>query len=113
MPAEPYGSGPVAGVMLAAGSSARMGGPNKLLLKIAGETVLRRAASRAVGAGLAPVIVVLGHEAERARDALSGLAVSIVVNPEHALGINRSLRTGIAALAVSVHAAVVLLADMP
>jgi molybdenum cofactor cytidylyltransferase len=109
---RPERTGPVAGVVLAAGPSTRMG-ENKLLLRLDGETVLRRAARRAIAAGLDPVIVVLGHEAERARGELDGLACLTVVNPDYARGLNASARAGIAAVPASARAAVVLLADMP
>ena len=102
----------VAGIVLAAGSSTRFG-RNKLLLRIEGESLARRAASVAVEAGLQPVVVVLGHEADRIRAELSGLAVRDVFNPDHALGMNTSLRAGVAALPDGVAAAVVQLADMP
>ena len=62
----------VAGVVLAAGASRRMG-RNKMLLELEGEPLVRRAARRALEAGLTPVVVVLGHEADRARAALAGL----------------------------------------
>lgn len=110
MPADRVGS--VAGVVLAAGASTRMG-QNKLLLALEGETVLRRAARRAITAGLDPVIVVLGYEAERAARELSGLRCRALVNPDYARGLNSSLRAGIAALPASAAAAVVVLADMP
>lgn len=110
MPAER--SGAVAGVVLAAGSATRMG-RNKLLFELDGETLLRRVVRRASGAGLDPVIVVVGHEAERARAELAGLPCTTVVNPDHAKGINRSLRTGIAHVPERARAAVVMLADMP
>lgn len=110
MPAHLVGS--VAGVVLAAGASTRMG-RNKLFLALEGETVLRRAARRAVEANLDPVIVVLGHEAERAVGELSGLPCRAVVNPDYASGQTTSLRTGIAALPATAEAAVVMLADMP
>jgi molybdenum cofactor cytidylyltransferase len=102
----------VAGIVLAAGASARFG-RNKLLLRIEGESLARRAASAAVEAGLHPVVVVLGHEADRIRAELSGLAVRDVLNPDHAVGMNTSLRAGVAALPNDVAAAVVQLADMP
>jgi molybdenum cofactor cytidylyltransferase len=102
----------VAGVLLAAGLSTRMG-QNKLFLSLDGQTVLDRATTTALAAGLDPVIVVLGHEVERARAALEGTPVHTVYNPDHARGINTSLRTGIAAVPAGVEAAVVLLADMP
>jgi molybdenum cofactor cytidylyltransferase len=102
----------VAGVVLAAGTSTRMG-RNKLLFELAGSTVLRQAVSRATEAGLDPVIVVLGHEADRARRELDHLPVEVVVNPSYQDGLNASLRAGIAALPPATCAAVVLLADMP
>ena len=110
MPAERTGT--VAGVLLAAGTSTRMG-ENKLLFQLEGEPVVRRAVGRATAAGLDPVIVVLGHEADRVRGELTGLACRTVVNPDYAGGINGSLKAGIAALPATAAAAVVLLADMP
>lgn len=104
--------GPVAGVVLAAGSSKRMG-QNKLLLRLDGEALVRRAARRALAAGLDPVVVVLGHEAELVALELTGLTVRIVVNADHAGGIHTSRRAGLAAVPSETHAAVVLLADMP
>ncbi|MGH9316994.1 MAG: nucleotidyltransferase family protein [Thermoanaerobaculia bacterium] len=102
----------MAGILLAAGTSTRMG-QNKLFFRLDGESILRRAVNRAFAAGLDPVVVVLGHEADRACAELSGLACQPVFNPEYAMGINRSLRSGIAAVPAEAAAAVVLLADMP
>jgi molybdenum cofactor cytidylyltransferase len=110
MPAER--SGAVAGVVLAAGSSTRMG-RNKLFFELDGETLLRRVVRRAIAAGLDPVIVVVGHEAEHARAEIAALPCKPVDNPDHALGINRSLRTGISHVPERARAAVVMLADMP
>jgi molybdenum cofactor cytidylyltransferase len=104
--------GRVAGVVLAAGSSSRMG-ENKLLLRLGGSTVLRRAVATAVAGGLDPVLVVIGHESEGTRAELAGLACTPVLNPDHARGINSSLRAGIAAVPGGCAAAVVMLADMP
>jgi molybdenum cofactor cytidylyltransferase len=110
MPADR--GGPVAGVILAAGSSSRLG-RNKLLVPIGGTTLLRRAATAAIEAGLDPVLVVLGHELERTLAELGGLDCRAVPNPDHAQGINTSLRAGIRAVPPEAPAAVVLLADMP
>jgi molybdenum cofactor cytidylyltransferase len=102
----------ISGIVLAAGTASRMG-RNKLLLELEGETLLRRATRRAIEAGLDPVLVVLGHEAELARPALDGLACSPVVNPDHRLGMNSSLSAGVLALPPEAEAAVMVLADMP
>jgi molybdenum cofactor cytidylyltransferase len=103
---------PVAGVLLAAGTSSRMG-RNKLTLEHGGESLLRGAARRALAAGLAPLVVVLGHQAERARAELAGLDCTIIVNPDYEEGIHSSRRAGLEALPPESEAAVVLLADMP
>jgi molybdenum cofactor cytidylyltransferase len=103
----------IAAVVLAAGSSTRMG-HNKLLLPLDGETLVRRAARAAAGAGLDPVIVVLGHEAERVRAELGGLPCLPVVNPHHEQGQRTSLQLGVTeAAARGASALVVILADMP
>ncbi|HVQ53724.1 MAG TPA: nucleotidyltransferase family protein [Thermoanaerobaculia bacterium] len=109
---RPEPGGAVAGVVLAAGSSTRMGS-NKLLLRLEGESLVRRAARQALAAGLDPVVVVLGHEADLAAAELAGLAVRIVVNADHAGGIHTSRVAGLAAVPPEAAAAIVLLADMP
>jgi molybdenum cofactor cytidylyltransferase len=102
----------IAAVVLAAGTSTRMG-HNKLLVSLGGETLLRRAVRTAIAAGLQPVLVVLGHESERAHAELVGLPCTSVFNQAYAQGINTSLRTGIAALPKEATAALVMLGDMP
>lgn len=101
----------VAGVVLAAGSSTRMG-RNKLLLDLGGETLVRRAVRAALEASLDPVIVVLGHEAERVGVELASLPCVPVVNPDHAKGVGTSLHAGVRQ-AGDAAALVLILADMP
>jgi len=101
----------VAGVILAAGASRRMG-KNKMLLELAGETLVRRAAKRALGAGLAPVVVVIGHEAARLRAELKDLSLELVVNPDYTGPTSGSLHRGLNTLGADVDAVVVVLGDM-
>ena len=89
-----------------------MGG-HKLLLELGGETLVRRAVRAAGQAGLDPVLVVLGHEAERVREELAGLPCRAVLNPEHASGVGSSIRAGVAETPPEAAALVVTLADMP
>jgi len=102
----------VGGVVLAAGQSTRMG-TNKMLLELGGRTLVRRAVSTALSAGLDPVLVVVGHESERVQAELTDLACGSVLNPEYASGMNTSLRSGIQALPGDVAGAMVVLGDMP
>ena len=101
----------IGAIVLAAGASQRMG-RNKMLLTIAGESLVRRAARRALAAGLSPVIVVLGHEAEEARATLAGLDCTCVENPDFGAQLTTSLHVGLRQLGDDVTAVVVILADM-
>jgi molybdenum cofactor cytidylyltransferase len=111
MPVERTGS--VAGVVLAAGTSTRMG-RNKLFLEVEGKPLVRHVVERASKAGFDPLFVVLGHEADLVQRALDGLPYRPVTNPDYERGVNSSLRAGIqAASETPASAAVVMLADMP
>ena len=87
----------IAAVVLAAGRSTRMGGPNKLLAEIGGKPLVRIAAEQALASRADPVIVVTGHQRERVEVALAALPVRLVHNPDFAQGLGTSLRAGIAA----------------
>lgn len=100
-------------VLLAAGRSSRMGGPNKLLALFDGEPLVRRTASRALGSKAASTIVVTGHQRERVRSALGGLEVKLADNPDFADGLASSLKAGIAKVAPDAVGAMIVLGDMP
>jgi molybdenum cofactor cytidylyltransferase len=102
----------VAGLILAAGSSSRLG-TDKRLVELGGEPLLRRAARNALAAGLSPAIVVLGPEPDPAAAALDGLQVATVTNSRPADGMPSSLRLALAAVPGECAAALVLLPDMP
>lgn len=104
-------------VLLAAGGSSRLGRPKQLLAYL-GRTLVEHAARTALASGAAEVVVVVGAEAARVREALRGLRVRIVENPDWAAGMGGSIACGVAALEESnggegVEAAVVALADQP
>ena len=110
--------GGVAGVILAAGSSSRLGTP-KQLLRYRGETLLHRAVRLALEAGLHPVHVVLGSNAAAVGEALADLRgrVATVVNDHWQTGMGSSLARGIASLSAATGpesgAALVLVTDQP
>ncbi|MEZ0395867.1 MAG: selenium cofactor biosynthesis protein YqeC [Anaerolineales bacterium] len=101
-----------AGIVLAAGGSSRFGQPKQLLLW-RGKPFVRQAAENALAAGLAPVVVVSGAEAERIEAAVQDLPVKIVRNAAWQSGQSSSLRAGLAALPETAGAAIFLLADQP
>ncbi len=105
---------PVAALVLAAGLSSRMAPANKLLLTDShGVAMVARVADAALASRAAPVIVVVGHQAEAVRAALGARPLRIVHAADHAAGLAASLRAGIAAVPESAAAALVCLGDMP
>jgi molybdenum cofactor cytidylyltransferase len=103
----------VAAIILAAGQSRRMGGPNKLLARFDGEPLIRRMAERADASKAHSVIVVTGHRADDISAALDGLDIETVHNLDYAEGLATSLKVGLAAVPEEAGGALVLLADMP
>ncbi len=103
----------LAGVVLAAGTSARFGADNKLLAGYGGQPMVRRVVEAALASDLDPVIVVTGHNADGVQEALDGLEVVVAHNAEFETGQAGSLKTGIAVVPQSCAGAMILLADMP
>src|SRR5579863_8569797 len=103
----------IAGLVLAAGRSSRMGGQNKLLAEIGGRPLVRIATEAVLGSKARPVFVVTGHQRERVESALAGLPVEFVYNTKFADGLGSSLGVGIAALPEQADGVIVCLGDMP
>lgn len=105
---------PVAGVLLAAGRSARMGRP-KQLLPVAGVPLVRRAAQALTDAGHDTLLCVIppGEVGEGIRAALAGLPFAFVVNPDPARGLASSFRAAVSALPSGLAGVNFALGDMP
>jgi molybdenum cofactor cytidylyltransferase len=112
-PAGPEGNRNVAAVILAAGRSTRMGGPNKMLAELGGKPMVRIVTEQVLASKASSVTVVTGHQAAEVEKALAGLKVKFVRNPDFAAGLAGSVRTGIAAVPENADGAVVCLGDMP
>jgi molybdenum cofactor cytidylyltransferase len=107
-----------AGVVLAAGTASRFAGPPKQTARLGDRALVSHVAAAALDAGLDPVIVVLGHEADAVRailDADLGPRPTLVpvFAPRYREGMAESLKTGVAALPANAAGAFILLADMP
>ena len=110
---SPPAEAKVAGIILAAGASRRMGSVNKLLASIAGKPLVRHAVESFVATSLSPIIVVVGYESDKVAAALEGLPVQLVFNPDHATGQGSSVGVGVEALDNNVTDAMIGLGDMP
>jgi molybdenum cofactor cytidylyltransferase len=103
----------VAGLILAAGKSQRMGSP-KALLRIYGRTFLEHIASEAQQSNLTEVKIVLGSQAELILERLPQLTANVVINPEYEQGQLSSLIRGLKTLeGYSIDGLMLFLVDHP
>lgn len=116
--------GDVVGVLLAAGLGTRFEGGNKLLARVhprsgAGDPterqpIVKLAAEGLVAAPVEDAVAVLGHEAERVREALGPVAIHTVENPDYESGQASSVARGVDwARERDADAALFALGDMP
>jgi molybdenum cofactor cytidylyltransferase len=103
----------VAAIILAAGRSTRMGGPNKLLAELGGKPLVRLVTEQALASKARDVIVVTGHQAELVEKALHGLDVKFVRNADFAQGLASSVKAGVAAVPDDADGVLICLGDMP
>jgi molybdenum cofactor cytidylyltransferase len=103
----------IAGLILAAGASRRMG-HDKALLTYRGRTFLETIIANLAAAGIGNITVVLGYHAESIQRAVRLTNVRVVINPEYLRGQTSSLQLGMAAVAANSPDAILLcLVDHP
>ena len=103
----------VAAIILAAGRSSRMGS-HKLLLPFRGRPIVNWVLAAACASQADPVIVIIGHEAEKIDAALRAERWFLAIhNPWYVEGMSTSLRIGLAATPKDVDGAMILLGDQP
>ena len=114
---EAHGASKIAALLLTAGLSSRAGPRNKLLVNTPGQKtdypIVRSSAENLLASQAHPVIVVTGHESKEVKNALTGLDLKFVYNPDFATGMSASLARGINAIPEAVTGAIVALGDMP
>jgi molybdenum cofactor cytidylyltransferase len=109
----------IAAIILAAGKSSRFRGDDpdaksKAIALLDGTPMVRHVAQAAMDAGLKPLVLVTGFNADEVSAAARALpGLQLVHNAGYETGLASSLRAGIAALPADVEGAIVLLADMP
>lgn len=91
----------VAGVLLAAGGSQRMGRP-KALLPYRDRTLLQHAVETLCATACSPRIVVISPEIERSCWQMKDVDVALVVNPDPLRGLSSSLRLALHAIEGSI-----------
>jgi molybdenum cofactor cytidylyltransferase len=102
-------------IILAAGSSSRLGQPKQNLV-FKGGTLLQRAVETAIASVCEPVIIVLGANAEVIKPTIDHYKVTIIENPDWVEGMSSSIRVGITTLqklAPDAESAILMLCDQP
>jgi molybdenum cofactor cytidylyltransferase len=103
----------IAALLMAAGNSRRMGGPNKLLMTLHRKSMISFAVKAVIEANFEKRIMVTGRDADGISVFATGFEV--VHNPHFAEGFGTSLSAGFSALMLQpdIDGALVMLADMP
>jgi molybdenum cofactor cytidylyltransferase len=101
---------PVGAIILAAGSSSRMPGSQKLLMDLDGTPMVRHVIEAASDGGCHQTVVV--YSDNDVKEAVDG-RVETVHNPEAKTGMASSLKVGLRAMRPEIEAVVVMLGDQP
>ncbi|MBI5742100.1 MAG: nucleotidyltransferase family protein [Nitrospirae bacterium] len=104
--------GRVSAVLLAAGSSKRMG-QLKQLLPLKGKPIIRHSLDALLSAGLDDIVVVLGERNPDLINIVGGLPVRVVFNTVPGSDMAESLRTGLRSVDCSSTGILISLADHP
>lgn len=109
------GNGEVNILLLAAGSSSRMG-QSKQLLPVGEETLISKTINTALSSNADNVFVVLGSNEAAHRTAIQYLPVTIISNPDWAMGVGSSLKAGLRNMistSPKTEAVIILVCDQP
>ena len=106
------GNSRIGAVILAAGTSSRMG-EAKQLLRFGENTLLERAIENVRASRVDEIVLVLGHEARTIQERVSVRNLKVALNEAYQQGMGTSLRTGLAKLDSEIDAALIVLADQP
>ena len=103
----------IAALVLAAGSSKRMGKQNKLLAEVAGKPMIRHVIEAIRKSNIQSIIVVTGYDAELLQQALGDQEISFVHNPDYDSGLSTSLKAGLKTISEKTDGVLICLGDMP
>ena len=107
------GEAKVIALILAAGSSIRMGAKNKLLANVIGKPMITHVVDAIRQSLVNSVVVVTGYEREQIENVLSQHNISFVYNENFKAGLSESLKVGLKEIPDDVDGVLICLGDMP
>jgi molybdenum cofactor cytidylyltransferase len=103
---------PIAAVVLAAGTSSRMGSA-KQLLRLEDRPLLQHVLDHVRASAVSEIVLVLGFAAEEIRRKIDLQNVRVVLNGDYQRGMGTSLKAGLSAVDAQCAGALIVLADQP
>ena len=106
----------ITGIILAAGTSARMHPENKLLLKYKNHTIIEETLTRMTESVVDDIVIVTGHEKAKIESVLEKYLnnrVRCIHNPDYRLGRAESIKCAIRHIDDNADAALFMVADKP
>ncbi|MEE2745252.1 MAG: molybdopterin-binding/glycosyltransferase family 2 protein [Pseudomonadota bacterium] len=108
------GNPSVVGILLAGGTSKRMGKENKLLSNINGTEMVAHIAQQMRNSNLSELIVVTGYQSKYIKSALKGIKIETFVhNSDYRRGLSSSIKAGLGAVSKNLDSVMIFLGDMP
>ena len=104
----------ISAILLAAGSSSRMKGENKLIKKIKGKPLIQHAINNLLGSAVDEIVIILGYENKIIENIIKkNRKIKIVYNKDYKNGISTSIKVGIKNISSKSDSFFICLADMP
>ena len=107
------GEAKVVALILAAGSSTRMGSKNKLLANVIGKPMITHVVDAIRQSMVNSVVAVTGYERDKIENVLSQHKISFVHNKNFNAGLSESLKVGLKEIPDDVDGVLICLGDMP
>ena len=103
----------ISATILAAGSSKRMEGANKLLLLYKGQTLINLISLNLINSFLDPIFIITGFEHKKILKNLPKSLNNIIYNKDWSMGISKSINIAISSLPDHIDGNMFILGDMP
>lgn len=103
----------VTAIILAAGTSSRMGRDNKLLLNYKNNTFIETVLQQLIQSRVDEIILVVGYEKERIKKLILNDDIKIVENENFQQGMTTSIKKGVASASKNTDGYLICLSDMP